>query len=531
MAILTLIPLAIIALFSIRAIFEFSYEYLIGEAGSRIINDFRNILFEHVQNLSVSFFIKNPTGELMSRVTNDVNLLERAAAKGFIDFLQETTTLCGLTFVLFTQDLLLAGIAMLVMPWALIPFLRFGKKTHTYSTRGQEKVGRLATLIHETISGCRIVKAFGMEAYENSRFDAENFRIMKLYNKRIKIRAKTGPTMELIGGIAGAAVIVYGGLRVLSGGLTPGQFFAFMTALFLLYGPIRRISDAWQDIQEGLAASRRVFDVLDQQPEIAEKSSAPALPLSKGEICFNNVDFAYNTEPVLKGINLTVKPGEVIALVGMTGSGKTSLVNLLPRFFDVSAGSLTINGCDVRDVSLCSLRAHIALVSQHPYLFNASVHENISYGSPGQSREAVIEAARKASALDFIEQLPDGFDTSVGEHGNRLSGGQRQRIAIARAILKDAPILILDEATASLDVQLEQQIQKSLELLISARTAFIISHRLSTIRNANRIIVLKAGRIVEQGPHDELFSLGGEYTKLYSVFLQDDSRRNGEQSA
>jgi subfamily B ATP-binding cassette protein MsbA len=233
----------------------------------------------------------------------------------------------------------------------------------------------------------------------------------------------------------------------------------------------------------------------------------------------------------LKGINLTVKPGEVIALVGMTGSGKTSLVNLLPRFFDVSAGSLTINGFDVRDVTLCSLRSYIALVSQHPYLFNASVHDNISYGCTGQNREAVIEAARKASALDFIEQLPDGFDTVVGEHGNRLSGGQRQRIAIARAILKDAPILILDEATASLDVQLEQQIQQSLELLISSRTAFIISHRLSTIRNANRILVLKAGQIVEQGPHDELYSRGGEYTKLYSVFLQDDSSRNGEQSA
>jgi subfamily B ATP-binding cassette protein MsbA len=457
--------------------------------------------------------------------------VQRAAAKGVIEFFKQISSLIGLTAVLFSQDLLLAGIAMLVMPWALIPFLRYGKKTHTYSTRGQEKVGRLATLIHETISGCRIVKAFGMEAYENSRFDAENYRIMKVYNKRIKIRALTGPMMELIGGIAGAAVIVYGGMRVLSGGLTPGQFFAFMTALFMFYGPIRCLSEAWQDIQEGLAAARRVFDVLDQQPEIVEKPDAPALPSSRGEICFNNVDFAYATEPVLKGINLTVKPGEVVALVGMTGSGKTSLVNLLPRFFDVSAGSLTINGCDVRDVSLCSLRAHIALVSQHPYLFNASVHANISYGSPEQSREAVIEAARKASALDFIEQLPDGFDTSVGEHGNRLSGGQRQRIAIARAILKDAPILILDEATASLDVQLEQQIQRSLELLISTRTAFIISHRLSTIRNADRIIVLQAGRIVEQGPHDELFSRGGEYTKLYSVFLQDDSRQNGAQSA
>ena len=531
MAILMLIPLAIIALFSIRAIFEFSYEYLVGATGSRIINDFRNMLFKHIQSLSVSFFIKNPTGELMSRATNDISLVQRAAAKGVIDFFKEIATLVGLTAVLLSQDLLLAGIAMLVMPWALIPFLRYGKKTHTYSTRGQEKVGRLATLIHETISGCRIVKAFGMENYENSRFDAENYRIMKVYNKRIKIRAMTGPMMELIGGIAGAAVIVYGGLRVLSGGLTPGQFFAFMTALFLFYGPVRALSEAWQDIQEGLAAARRVFDVLDQQPEIVEKPGAPALPSASGEICFNNVDFAYATEPVLKEINLTVQPGEVIALVGMTGSGKTSLVNLLPRFFDVSAGSLTINGCDVRDVSLCSLRTHIALVSQHPYLFNASVHANISYGCPGQSREAVIEAARKASALDFIEQLPDGFDTSVGEHGNRLSGGQRQRIAIARAILKDAPILILDEATASLDVQLEQQIQKSLELLISSRTAFIISHRLSTIRNADRIIVLQAGRIVEQGPHDELFNRGGEYTKLYSVFLQDDSRQNGAQSA
>jgi len=491
----------------------------------------RNKLYHHMQSLSVSFFIKNPTGALMSRVTNDVDLVQRSVTKGVIDFFKEIARLGGLIVVLFSQDVLLAGIAMLVMPWALIPFLRFGKKTHNYSTKGQKKIGQLATLVHETISGCRIVKAFGMEAYENNRFDNENRRVMEIYNKRIKVRARTGPMMELIGGTAGAAVILYGGMQVLKGTLTPGEFFAFMTALFLLYGPIRAISETYQNIQEGLAAARRVFEVLDQQPSIHEKPDAPALPSATGQVCFNNVDFTYGTEPVLAGINLTVQPGEVIAIVGMTGSGKTSLVNLLPRFFDVRSGSLTINNRDVRDVTLRSLRSHIALVSQNPYLFNANVHDNISYGCPEQDREAVIDAARKASALEFIEQLPDGFDTELGEHGNRLSGGQCQRIAIARAILKDAPILILDEATASLDVQLEQQIQKSLEQLIRTRTAFIISHRLSTIRNADRIIVLQDGRIVEQGPHDELYACGGEYTKLYSVFLQDDSRRDREKSA
>lgn len=531
MTMLLLIPLAIIALFVMRAVFEFSYEYCIGSTGNRIINDFRNVLFNHMQALSVSFFIRNPTGELMSRVTNDVTLLQRSSTTGVIDFFKEFSALTGLVAVLFMQDLLLAGIAMLVMPWALIPFMRFGKKTHRYSTRSQEKIGKLATLIHEAISGCRIVKAFGMEDYENGRFDEENQRVMKAYNKRIRVKAMTGPMMELIGGAAGAAVIVYGGLRVLSGGLTPGEFFAFITALFLLYSPVRAISEAYQEIQEGLAAAQRVFKVLDQQSDIVEKPDAMALPAGAGEVCFRDVEFSYGPEPVLRGINLRVQPGEVIAIVGMTGSGKTSLVNLLPRFFDVGAGSLSINGHDVRDVTLRSLREHIALVSQQPYLFNASVHDNIACGCPDCTRDAVIEAARTASALDFIEQLPEGFDTCVGEHGNRLSGGQRQRIAIARAILKDAPILILDEATASLDVQIEKQIQHALEKLIRTRTAFIISHRLSTIRNADRIIVLQAGRIVEQGPHAELFSRGGEYTRLYSIFLQDDATPEAEHSA
>jgi len=530
MTMLMLIPLAIIALFILKGICEFSYEYLLGAAGSGIINDVRNKLFSHIQSLSVSFFIKNPTGELMSRVTNDVSLVQRSATTAVLDFFKEIFSMIGLIFVLFSQDVLLASVAMLIMPWALIPFFRFGRKTYTYSTRGQEKVGRLATLIHETISGCRIVKAFGMEDYENSRFDDENHRVMKIYNKRIRVKSMTAPVMELIGGAAGAAVIVYGGMQVLRGALTPGEFFSFMTALFLIYSPVRAISEAYQDIQEGLAAAGRVFDVFDRQPEIVEKPGAPALPSGPGVVCFTRVDFAYAAEPVLKNINLAVQPGEVVAIVGMTGSGKTSLVNLLPRFFDATAGSVTINGMDVRDVSLYSLRSHIALVSQQPYLFNASVHDNISYGCAGCGRDAVIEAARKARALDFIEQLPEGFDTPLGEHGNRLSGGQRQRIAIARAILKDAPILILDEATAALDVEIEKQIQQSLELLIRTRTAFIISHRLSTIRNADRIIVLQHGRIVEQGPHDELFARGGEYTKLYSVFLQDDSR-GGEQSA
>ena len=380
----------------------------------------------------------------------------------------------------------------------------------------------MATFVHETITGNRIVKAFGMEEYENRRFSRENVQLLKIRLKRLRIRALSGPLMEFIGSLAGAVVIFYGGYNVLRGNSTPGEFFSFLTALLLLYTPARIINTAYQDIQEGLAAAKRVFHILDTESDIKEASGAILLPPGKGRVLFSGVCFAYNSEPVLQDISLQVKPGEVVAIVGMTGSGKTTFVNLIPRFYDVTSGAIFIDDYNVKEVTLSSLRSRISIVSQHPSLFNDTLRNNISYGDRNQSQEKIIAAAKAACAHEFIQGLPDGYDSVIGERGVKLSGGQRQRLSIARAILKDAPVLILDEATSSLDSRLEEEVQKSLEKFVKGRTTFIISHRLSTIRNADRVIVLTNGKIVEEGSHDELFSQGGEYTKLYSVYLKDD---------
>jgi len=518
---LMLIPLAVIVLYSIRAVFEYTYNFLLGSIGHRIMNDIRTRIYYHLQTLSLSFFIKNPTGMLISRITNDVNFLQLAINKAVVSIIKESFTVIGLTGVLFYHDVRLAGISFLILPWAAIPIWRFGQKGRRFSTRGQEKIGKIATFMHETITGCRIVKAFGMEEYENERFYKESKRLLRIRLKRLKLRSLSGPLMELIGGGAGAAVMFYGGYNVLHGTSTPGTFFSFVAALLLLYGPARNISTAYQDIQEGLAAAKRIFYIFDTEPDVREKAGARPLPRAAGAVAFSRVDFAYEDKPVLRDITLDAKPGESIAIVGMTGSGKTTLVNLIPRFFDVTAGTVRIDNTNIRDVTIASLRSQISFVSQHAYLFNDTVQSNISYGDPSQTRQQVIEAAKKAHAHEFISSLPERYDTVIGEHGVKLSGGQRQRIAIARAILKNAPVLILDEATASLDSQLEEKIQHSIQGLIKNRTTFIISHRLSTIKNAHRIIVLAQGRIVEQGTHDELFQRGGEYTKLYSIYLQE----------
>ncbi len=522
MLMLKLIPLGVVALYAVKGTFEYTYHYLLGSIAQRIITDIRNRIYAHLQTLSLSFFIKTPTGVLMSRVTNDVNLLQYAVNTGVIHMVKGIVTIIGLTAVLFVQDFTLACIAFVILPWAVIPIWRFGKKSRKFSTRGQKKIGKISTFVHETITGCRIVKAFGMEGYENRRFSEENMRLVRIRMKRLKVRSLAAPVMECIGGCAGAAVMLYGGYNVLSGSLTPGEFFSFLTALLLLYGPARNMSTAYQGIQEGLAAAVRVFEVLDIQPDIQEASDAVELPRVKGRVAFESVSFAYNETPVLTDVNLDVQPAETIAVVGMTGSGKTTLINLIPRFFDCTAGRITIDGYDVAGATIRSLRSRIAFVSQHPFLFNDTVRSNISYGNPQQSEENIIAAARLACAHEFIEEMPDGYDTVIGEHGEKLSGGQRQRIAIARAVLKDAPIVILDEATAALDTQIEKRLQHALDKFLRDKTTFVISHRLSTIKNADRIIVIAEGRIVEQGTHDELFSRGGEYTKLYSIYLQDD---------
>jgi len=524
MSLLFLIPLGIITLYAIKGVFEYGLNFFLGSIGQYITNDMRNNLYRHLQTLSLSFFHKNQTGAVIARVTNDVTVLSGALNEGLLDIFKAIVSSFGLVTVLFKTDPKMAGIAFLILPWMVLPIIRYGRKSRKFTTRSQEKVGLISTFIHEAISGSRIVKAFCMEEYENRRFAQENRRLMNLRIKRMRIRSLSGPLTEFIGGCAVAAIMMYGGYKVINGTLTVGTFFSFITALLMMYAPARNVSTAVQDIQEGLAGAKRVFEVLDTQPDITQREDAADLPAVKGDVVFDTVSFAYKNELVLHEINLHVRPGEVVALVGMTGCGKSTMVNLIPRFYDPVTGAVSIDGRDVRDVTLLSLRSQVSLVSQHPDLFNDTVYANIAYGDTGRSRDDVIAAAQAAFADEFIREMPEGYDTVIGERGQKISGGQRQRIAIARAILKNAPILILDEATSALDSQLEEEIQHSLEMLIKTRTTFIVSHRLSTIRNAGRIIVLAAGRIVEEGGHDELLKRGGEYTKLYSVYLQDNTK-------
>jgi len=522
---LKFICIAIISIYTTRGVFEYIYGYLLHSTGQRIVTDIRNRLYAHFQILSLSFFQKNPTGKLIARLALDVKLIELAINKSIVTILRESITIASLVFVMANNDYKLTLITFLVLPWALIPILYFGKKSRKFSTRTQEKRSYLSTLIHETISGNRIVKAFGMENYENARFSKENLKLLRIRLKRLKNRAMSGPVMELIGGFTAAAVIFYGGWNVLNGNSTPGTFFSFVTALLLMYGPVKSINTSYQDAQEGLAAAKRVFEIFDTEPEVKEKPEAQCLQCTSGAVSFNTVQFSYDKGPVLHNISLDIKPCETVAIVGMTGSSKTTLVNLIPRFYDVDSGSITIDGLDVRDVTLKSLRSQISIVNQQPYLFNDTLKSNIAYGEETEDLDKIIDAAKTACAHTFISELPDTYDTIIGEKGVKLSGGQRQRIAIARAILKDAPILIFDEATSSLDTNLEKDIQESLNKLITKKTTFIIAHRLSTIRNADRIIVLSRGKIVEQGSHDELFLKKGEYAKLYSIYARDEKKK------
>jgi subfamily B ATP-binding cassette protein MsbA len=511
-----------VLIFLFRGVTSFAQNYLMDLVGQRIICDLRDELNQHIQRLSLSFFNRTQTGDTLSRVTNDVALIRTALTDAVASVMRDATSLIALIVVAFVKDFNLAAIAFLVFPASVLPILRLSKRLRRFSKRGQRSLGILTALLQETVQGNRVVKAFGMEEYERERFATENRRLYRLYMKASMIKALTTPALEVLAAFCIGGVVWYGGNSVIQGTRTQGSFLAFLTAVFLLYEPFKRLSKTNTTIQQGVAGAERVFELLDTAPEVVDRPNARPLNAMRRGIVFEHVEFSYGAEPVLRDINLEIHAGEVVALVGMSGGGKSTLADLIPRFYDVTGGRITIDGVDVRDYTMRSLRAQIALVTQFTFLFNDTVHANIAYGDIGKSMDDVVSAARAANAHEFITALPQGYDTPIGELGVTLSGGQRQRLAIARALLKDAPILILDEATSALDTESERLVQQAIERLMVNRTSLVIAHRLSTIRRADRIVVVVRGQIVEQGTHEELLALGGEYRKLYDLQFQGD---------
>jgi len=528
---LMLIPLLVIAVFLIKGIAAYGSSYLLNLIGQNVIMRLRNRLYDHIQDLPLAFFQREKTGDLMSRITNDVAVISSMFTSAITGSIRDFFTIIGLLSVTFYLIPKLAIYAFVVLPIAAIPIFHFGRKVRRVRLGAQEALADMSAFLHETLLGTKIVKAFGMEDYEKKRFAGKSRKIFRLEMKEARVRAMTSPIMELLGGVGVAFIIWYGGKDVIAGTYSFGTFMSFLTAVGFLYQPLKKLSKLNNSIQRGLAATERIFDILERKSDIIEASSP--IPIAPGPhyIVFNKVSFKYDTTMVLQDINLTVKSGEIVALVGTSGGGKTSLVNLIPRFYDVTEGAVLIDDVDIRNVSISALRRQIAVVTQEPILFNDSVHNNIVYGCQDASQQQIIQAAKDAYAYDFISSFPDGFNTSIGELGGRLSGGQKQRICIARALLKNAPILILDEATSSLDSESETLVQKALGNLMQGRTTFIIAHRLSTIGYAHRILVIADGRIVEKGMHEQLLDRRGEYYKLYRMQFADNHLMDSQPEA
>jgi ATP-binding cassette, subfamily B, bacterial MsbA len=515
---LKLLPLVVLLIFFLKGLAYYLYTIILEQVGQSVIRDFRLNIFNHIHKQSLSFFNKMPTGTLMSRIISDVTLLQQAVSNALVGSVRDFFQVIILLGVVFFMNWRLAMISFIVLPVAAYPIVKFGRLFRRLSTSTQEEVANVSNILYETITGNRIVKAFSKEEYEGNRFFKQVSRLFVLTMKDAKYRCMQHPLMEFIGGAAIALIIWFGGNEVIKGSATPGTFFAFLTALIAAYEPVKGVTRINSTIQQGLAAATRVFAILDIEPEIQDKKDATPLPPFTSKIEFKNLTFRYEDElPVLSHINISVPAGEALAIVGPSGGGKTTFTNLLPRFLDLKEGCIEIDGKDIRDVTMASLRSQIAMVTQQTILFNDSVRNNIAYGDQQASEQAIRDAAQAAHAFEFIQSLPNGFDTVIGEGGARLSGGERQRLSIARAILKNAPILILDEATSALDTESEREVQKALENLMKNKTTFVIAHRLSTIKNASRIIVIKDGAIVEQGTHDTLIAQKGEYEQLYNM--------------
>ncbi len=522
---LKLLPILLIGFGLLRAFFDFFQQFLMSKVGHLVVRDIRNNVNDHLLEMSPGYFVKNSSANLLSRLTSDVVLVRMLLTDSAAAVLRDSIRIIALLIAAIYLDPVLAAIAFIAFPLGIYPVYRFGKRIRKLSKKGQDAIGNLSSLLQESMLGNKVVKIFGREDFERQRFQKENEELTKTFIRSDRNRALTGPVNEILGIAAVAGVILYGGYSVINGTRSQGDFIAFLASVFLLYDPFKKLSRMHNTIQQGLSGAERIFEVMDEKRDIQSPETPKTIP-EKHDIELKNVSFRYQGEDqraayALRNISLHVQEGEKVALVGFSGAGKSTLVDLIPRFMDPTEGQVLLGGIDLREFNLEALRNEIAMVGQHTFLFHDTIFSNIAYGKEGATREDVENAAKAAYAYDFVSALPDGFDTVAGESGLTLSGGERQRIAIARALLKDAPILILDEATASLDNRSEREVQKALEALEQGRTTLVIAHRLSTVRNADRIVVLQDGQIVEEGNHEELLKKEGEYSRLYALQFAD----------
>ncbi|HEV7550913.1 MAG TPA: ABC transporter ATP-binding protein [Candidatus Angelobacter sp.] len=527
---LTVVAVALVGTALIKGVCDYAGTYLVNHAGFGLITDIRNRLYDTILHRSISFFSRHSTGTLVSTVVNDVEKVQVTLTIALAEFLQQLFTLVFLIAVVIVLGHNLAWVLLIFVPFVIVSAGKIGRRVRTTTRKGQDKLADIQNILHESIAGNRIVKAFGMEKWESSRFRAAARKLFRANLKSVAVQSVSSPLMDIIGALAIALLLWVGRNQINSGAMTPGVFIAFIIAVFRLYDPVRKMAFFNNSFQQALGASQEIFRFIDEPDEVQEKPGAIVLPAFRDRVRFENVCFSYTgingpEAEILHNVNLETRAGEVVAIVGSSGAGKTTLVNLIPRFFDVATGAVKLDGHDIRDLTLASLRAQIGVVTQETILFNDTVRNNVAYGQPHVTEEAVIEAAKAALAHDFILRLPEGYDTMIGERGLRLSGGERQRIAIARALLKNAPILILDEATSSLDTESEALVQGALQNLISGRTVFVIAHRLTTVRHADRIVVLEGGCIADSGTHEDLLTRLGTYRKLYELqFMELDPK-------
>lgn len=518
MTMLNTIAAGIIVVYFLRGIFFFGQTYLMSFIGQKVVIDIRQAIYRHLQRLSLSYYEKRQTGTIMSYITNDVSALQGALIDSLIEMVTEAMTLIGSMAAMFYLDWKLSLLTFITMPLVAQTMQIFGKRMRRASSVLQAKTADITSVLQESISAVRVIKSFVREDYEIQRFSRENDYNFRAQMKTAQLMATLTPMIEFLAAIGVTVIIWFGGREVVYGDLTAGALIAFLIYAVNISNPIKRLSRVYGNIQKALAAAERIFEVLDTEPEIKEIPGAQDLPPVRGHVVFNNVTFEYKPgEPVLRNIDIDAAPGQMTAIVGPSGAGKTTIANLIPRFYDIADGAITIDGFDIKKVTLASLREQIGIVPQETVLFNGTIYDNILYGNLNATEEQVVAAAKAANAHKFITAMPEGYQSQIGERGSKLSGGQRQRIAIARAILKNPQVLILDEATSALDTESEHLVQEALDKLMVGRTSFVIAHRLSTVQRADVILVMERGRIVEQGTHEELLQKGGLYSKLYQV--------------